>query len=197
MADKFNNNLSSDSELELAKIYRELILKIGEDPNRKELLKTPIRAATTWKFMTSGYYSKLEEIAEGGVFACDSQGLIILKDIDFFSICEHHLLPIVGKCHIAYLPDGKVIGFSRITKIVEMFAHRLQLQENLTKEIATGLEKITEALGVGVVINAKHWCMMARGAEKSAVSVRTSFMVGAFKTQPEYRQEFLTSITGK
>lgn len=175
--------------------FKKLIESIGEDVNRPGLKDTPKRAATAFQFLTCGYEQSLEEIINGALFPSDMDEMIIVKDIELYSICEHHLLPFVGKCHVAYTPKGKILGLSKVARIVDMFARRLQVQENLTKEIAETMRDITNASGVGVIIEAKHLCMMMRGVEKQNSIMTTSVMLGCFKEDRRTRAEFLSLVT--
>ncbi|MDR1057429.1 MAG: GTP cyclohydrolase I FolE [Coxiellaceae bacterium] len=177
----------------LADIYHELLTAIKENPRREGLKKTPYRAAKALQFLTQGYNIDLNDIVRGAFFTSNNSEMVLLKDIELFSICEHHLLPIIGKCHVAYIPQSKIIGLSKIPRIVNMFARRLQVQENLTAQIAENIMKVTNAFGVGVVIEAEHLCMMARGVEKS-VLVKTSSMLGAFRSSSKTRSEFLSLL---
>lgn len=178
----------------LAEHYSKLIADLGEDPNRDGLLNTPTRAAKAMRFLTRGYGQSLTEVVNGAIFESDNDEMVIVKDIELYSLCEHHLLPFIGKCHVAYLPTGKVIGLSKIARIVDMFARRLQIQENMTKQIAEAIMQVTGASGVGVVIEAKHMCMMMRGVEKQNSSMLTSVMLGCFRSKPATRSEFLNLI---
>ena len=189
-------NLDSDNEQtqKLANIYRELLTVIKEDPTREGLQKTPHRAARALQFLMQGYDANLEDIIGDAIFTSDNIEMILLKDIEFFSLCEHHLLPIIGKCHVAYIPSGKIIGLSKIPRIVDMFARRLQVQENLTTQIAECIMKVTGALGAGVVVEAEHLCMVARGVEKKKIMVKTSSMLGAFLESAKTRNEFLSLL---
>lgn len=175
-------------------IYHDLLVAIGEDPEREGLQKTPHRAAQALQFLTQGYKTNLDSIVRGALFASDNSEMVLVQDIELFSTCEHHILPIIGKCHVAYIPNGKIIGLSKIPRIVDMFARRLQVQENLTTQIAECIMKITGALGTCVVIEAKHLCMMARGIEKQNAIVKTSSMLGAFRDSPIIRNEFLSLL---
>lgn len=174
--------------------FKKIIEQIGEDPNREGLRDTPKRASKAMEFLTQGYHQSLEDIVNGALFTSDTDEMIIVKNIELYSLCEHHLLPFVGKCHVAYLPQGKIIGLSKIARIVDMQARRLQVQENLTKEIARMIFDITGARGVGVIIEAKHFCMMMRGVEKQNSVMSTSMMLGTFREDPKTRQEFLSLI---
>ena len=181
----------------MEKNYKELITAIGEDTNREGLKDTPKRAAAALKFLTQGYEQSLEKIVNNALFQSDNDEMIIVKDIELYSLCEHHLLPFIGKCHVAYLPKGKIIGLSKIPRIVDMFARRLQVQERLTKEIAETVLQITEASGVGVIIEAKHLCMMMRGVEKQNSVMATSVMLGTFRSDRRTRSEFLSLAMNK
>jgi len=172
----------------------ELLKEIGEDPRREGLLKTPERVARAWHFLTRGYEQDIETVINGAVFEEKYNEMVMVKNIDFFSICEHHLLPFYGKAHIAYIPDGKIIGLSKLPRIVEVFSRRLQVQERLTQQIAETLNEILEPAGVAVVMEAKHLCMIMRGVEKLNSIATTSAMVGVFRENERTRQEFLSLI---
>ena len=174
--------------------FKKIIEKIGEDPDREGLLKTPERAARAMEFLTQGYHQTLSQILNGAVFDSDSDEMVIVKDIEMYSMCEHHLLPFIGKCHVAYLPQGRVIGLSKVARIVDMFARRLQIQENLTKQIADAVQEVTAGQGVGVVVESQHLCMMMRGVEKQNSTMTTSVMLGRFKRDSNTRNEFLSLI---
>ncbi|MCP5325632.1 MAG: GTP cyclohydrolase I FolE [Oceanospirillaceae bacterium] len=174
--------------------YLEIIRATGEDPNREGLRDTPARAAKAMAYLTSGYNKTLDEVVNNAIFTSDNDEMVIVRDIELYSLCEHHLLPFIGKCHIAYLPDGKVIGLSKLARITDMYARRLQIQENLTKQIADAILAITGAKGVGVVIEAKHMCMMMRGVEKQNSTMTTSVMLGAMRENQASRSEFLQLI---
>jgi len=174
--------------------YREILLGLGEDPAREGLLDTPKRAAKAMRYLCHGYELSLEEIVNGALFASDNDEMVIVRDIELYSLCEHHLLPFIGKAHVAYIPTGKVLGLSKVARIVDMFARRLQIQENLTRQIAEAIERITGAAGVAVVIEAQHMCMMMRGVEKQNSQMFTSVMLGAFRESANTRQEFLQLI---
>ena len=176
--------------------YQSIIKQLGEDPGRDGLLKTPERAAKAMKFLTRGYQQTLEEIVNDALFDSDSSEIIVVQDIELYSLCEHHLLPFIGKCHVAYIPTGKVLGLSKIARIVDMFARRLQIQESLTREIAEAIHQVTAAAGVSVIIEAQHMCMMMRGVEKQNSVMKTSVMLGAFHDDQVTRMEFL-SLLGK
>ena len=174
--------------------YASLITAIGEDLTRPGLDKTPHRAAEAFKYLCKGYQEDLSGIVNEAIFPSDNDEMVIVKDIELYSLCEHHLLPFIGKAHVAYLPSGKVIGLSKIARIVDMFARRLQIQENLTKQIADAILSVTEAKGVGVIIEAQHMCMMMRGVEKQNSVMKTSVMLGQFRNNPQTRSEFLSLV---
>jgi GTP cyclohydrolase I len=180
---------------EVAAQLEKVILGLGEDPGREGLLKTPERAAQALEFLTSGYRMSVEKILNGALFTVTYDEMVIVKDIEFFSLCEHHLLPFYGKVHVAYIPRDKVVGLSKIPRIVDMFARRLQLQERMTQQIAQSLEEAINPLGVGVISEARHFCMMMRGVEKQHSGAVTSAMLGAFRTHKETRDEFLSLIS--
>ncbi len=169
--------------------YREIIRAIGEDPEREGLLKTPHRAAEAFKFMTSGYHMDVDTLLNNAVFNEEYEDLILVKNIEFYSLCEHHLLPFFGEAHVAYLPGGKIIGLSKIARLVNMFSRRLQVQERLTQQIGTALEEAIEARGVAVVIEAKHMCMMVRGVQKQSSVMVTSHVSGEFREDFKTRAE--------
>lgn len=178
-------------------IFRQLIESTSEDPLREGLKDTPKRAAKAFAYLTQGYQQNLNEIINGALFESDLSEMVIVRDIELYSLCEHHLLPFIGKCHIAYLPNGKVLGLSKMARIVDHFARRLQIQEHLTRDIAQTIEEITQAKGVGVVIEAKHLCMMMRGVEKQNSVMTTSVMLGLFRNNPATRAEFLSLLRDK
>ena len=167
--------------------YLKIIQSTGEDVTRPGLLDTPDRAAKAFEYLTSGYTMDLKEVINDALFPSDSEEMVIVKDIELFSLCEHHLLPFIGKCHVAYIPSGKVIGLSKVARIVDMFARRLQIQEALAQQIASTIQEATNALGVGVIVEAKHMCMMMRGVEKQNSSMKTSAMLGSFRTDQATR----------
>ena len=171
-----------------------ILRELGEDPGREGLLRTPQRAGDALDFLTSGYRMSLPRILNGALFSVKYDEMVIVKDIEFFSLCEHHLLPFFGKVHVAYLPRDKVIGLSKIPRIVDMFARRLQVQERMTQQIAQTVEEAVNPLGVGVVAEARHFCMMMRGVEKQHSGAVTSAMLGAFRTHKETRDEFLSLV---
>jgi GTP cyclohydrolase I len=176
-------------------LYEQLIANAGEDTQRDGLLKTPERAAKAFSFLTQGYQQSLDEIVNDAIFDSDNDEMVIVKDIELYSMCEHHLLPFVGKAHVAYLPQGKVIGLSKIARITDMYARRLQIQEQMTKQIADAIMKVTNAAGVGVVIEAQHFCMMMRGVQKQNSSTISSMMLGSFRDNHRTRHEFLQLIS--
>lgn len=178
----------------MEKAYATIIEQVGEDLTREGLVDTPARAAKAMAYLTRGYHQNLEEVVNNALFPSDNSEMVLVKDIELYSLCEHHLLPFIGKAHVAYIPDGKVIGLSKIARIVDMYARRLQIQENMTKEIAEAIMSMTGAKGVGVVIEAKHMCMMMRGVEKQNGSMKTSMMLGTFRSKPETRAEFLSLL---
>jgi GTP cyclohydrolase I len=172
----------------------DILLAIGEDPTREGLLDTPERVENSLRFLTRGYGQTLEEVVNGALFEAESDDMVIVRDIEFFSLCEHHMLPFFGKCHVGYIPDGKIIGVSKVARIVDMFARRLQVQERLTKQISEALMNILGAEGVGVVVEAQHLCMQMRGVEKQHSVMTTSSMVGSFRRELATRNEFTRLI---
>ena len=182
---------------EFAELVRRQIQLVGEDPKREGLLRTPKRAAESMAFLTSGYETDPATVLNEALFEATSDEMVIVKDIDFYSLCEHHLLPFFGKCHIAYLPRKKVIGLSKLPRLVDVFARRLQIQERMTFEIAQVVKKLINAQGVGVVIEAQHLCMMMRGVQKQNSYAVTSTMLGGFRTDQRTRAEFLDLLRHK
>ncbi len=178
-------------------IFRQLIEQIGEDSSREGLKDTPKRAANAYAYMTQGYHENLSDIVNNTLFESNISEVVIVRDIELYSLCEHHLLPFIGRCHVGYLPNGRVLGLSKVARIVDHFARRLQIQETLTQQIAEAIQEITQAKGVGVVIEAKHLCMMMRGVEKQNSVMATSVMLGAFRKNPSTRSEFLSLIRDK
>ncbi len=176
----------------VASHMRQVLELMGEDPSREGLVKTPERYEKALRFITSGYHTNLEEIVNGALFHVKCDEMVIVKDIEFFSTCEHHLLPFFGKMHVAYLPKNKVIGLSKIPRIVDMFARRLQLQERLTQEVAEAISEVISPRGVGVLCEAQHFCMMMRGVQKQHSGTITSTMLGSFRTNKSTRDEFLS-----
>jgi GTP cyclohydrolase I len=178
----------------MTNLVSQLLKAIGESPGRNGLLKTPERVAKALLFMTKGYHEDIERLLNGALFPIEYDEMVIVKDIDFFSMCEHHMLPFFGKCHVGYLPNKKVVGLSKIPRVVDAFARRLQVQERLTTQIAETLKRKLDAHGVAVVMEARHLCMMMRGVEKQNTLAVTSSMLGAFRTQEQTRNEFLKLI---
>ena len=174
--------------------YASIITAVGEDLERPGLKDTPARAAKAFRYLCKGYDEDLNTIVNNAIFPSDNDEMVIVKDIELYSLCEHHLLPFIGKVHVAYLPSGKVLGLSKIARIVDMYARRLQLQENLTKQIADAVLEVTDARGVAVIIEARHMCMMMRGVEKQNSAMKTSIMLGRFRENPQTRNEFLSLI---
>ena len=185
---------NDESWEEIASHYREIIKGLGEDPDREGLLDTPKRAAKAMQFLNQGYTQDLETVVNNAMFESDNEEIVLVKDIELYSLCEQHLLPFIGKCHVGYLPKGKVIGLSKIARIVDMFARRLQIQENLSRQIADAIAFSTNAAGVDVIIEARHLCMSLRGVEKQNSMMKTSVMLGEFRTDPATRSEFLQLI---
>ncbi len=185
------------NKLSLEKNVYDILQQLGENPKREGLLKTPHRVAKSLQFLTKGYSDNIKKILNGAIFKEEYKEMVIVKDIDFFSMCEHHLLPFYGKAHIAYIPNGKIVGLSKIPRIVEMFARRLQVQERLTREIADTLFDVLQPEGVAVVCEARHMCMMMRGVEKQHSLATTSAMLGVFQDNLKTRSEFLTLIANK
>jgi len=178
----------------IAPLIEEVLGRLGEDPKRDGLVRTPERVDKALRFLTSGYHMKIEDILNGALYEVKYDEVVVVKDIEFFSLCEHHLLPFYGKMHVAYLPQKKVIGLSKIPQIVDMFARQLQIQERLTQEVAQTVQQMIEPLGVGVICEARHFCMMMRGVEKQHSGAMTSAMLGAFRDCKETRDEFLALV---
>uniref|UniRef100_T1J613 GTP cyclohydrolase 1 n=1 Tax=Strigamia maritima TaxID=126957 RepID=T1J613_STRMM len=179
---------------EMANAYKLLLRNMGEDPHRQGLLRTPERAAKAMLYFTKGYEEKVEDLVNDAIFDEDHDEMVIVKDIEMFSLCEHHLVPFIGKVSIGYLPNKRVLGLSKLARIVEVFSRRLQVQERLTKQIAVALTQAVQPSGVGVVIEAKHMCMVMRGVQKTSSKTTTSCMLGVFREDPKTREEFLTLI---
>lgn len=175
-------------------LVRQFLLEIGEDPEREGLKKTPGRVERCWKYLTRGYTQDLDTVVNGALFEAESDDMVIVRDIEFFSMCEHHLLPFFGRCHVGYIPNGRIIGVSKVARIVDMFARRLQVQERLTREISSALSDILDARGVGVVMEARHLCMQMRGVEKQNSVMTTSSMLGSFRRELATRNEFTRLI---
>jgi GTP cyclohydrolase I len=186
-----SNGLSLEK---LEENVRSILVEIGEDPEREGLIRTPGRVAKAYKFLTKGYDEDVEKLLNGAVFNEHYDEMVIVKDIDFYSLCEHHMLPFYGKCHIAYIPDGKIVGLSKLPRMVEMYSRRLQVQERMTREIGDMINKVLKPKGVAVVSEAKHLCMMMRGVEKQNSIATTSCMLGRFKSDEKTRTEFLKLI---
>ena len=182
------------NEKKIAALVKALLVELGEDPEREGLKKTPARVAKSLTFLTRGYRQNLKEVVNGAKFTSGTNHMVILRDIEMYSMCEHHMLPFYGKCSIGYISQGKVLGVSKLARIVDMFARRLQIQERMTEEIADAVMKEAGAEGVGVVIKAKHLCMMMRGVEKQNSEMTTSAVLGSFRTDEKVRQEFLSLI---
>lgn len=178
----------------LEKLFEEMLTDLGEDTKREGLLRTPERAAKAYSFLTKGYSEDIDKVINGAVFSTDNDDMVIVKNIELYSLCEHHMLPFFGKCHVAYIPNGKVLGLSKIARIVDVYSRRLQIQENLVRQIAETVMKYTFAEGVGVVIEAQHLCMMMRGVEKQNSIMTTSCMLGSFRDDGSTRMEFLSLI---
>jgi GTP cyclohydrolase I len=176
------------------KAFAKIIEACGEDLNRPGILDTPRRAAKAFEFLTQGYQLSVEEVVNGALFPSDSSEMIVVQDIEMYSLCEHHLLPFIGKCHVAYIPTGQVIGLSKVARIVDLFARRFQIQEQLTTQIADTLLEVTGASGVGVIVEAQHMCMMMRGVEKQNSLMKTSAMLGSFRDDQSTRAEFLSLL---
>jgi GTP cyclohydrolase I len=188
------NRLDNDRVHEMERVFGELLDAIGEDRQRQGLLKTPSRAARSFEFLTQGYRQCVEDVVNGAIFDSDASEIVMVKDIELYSMCEHHLLPFIGRAHVAYIPDGKVIGLSKVARIVDVFARRLQIQEQLTTQVADALMRSLHPVGVAVVIEAKHLCMMMRGVEKQNSVMKTSCLLGSFKEDARTRGEFLALL---
>ncbi len=190
------NQLGEERLARLAESFHEILEAVGEDPQRQGLLRTPQRAARAFEFLTQGYRQDLEEIINQAIFDSDASEIVLVKDIELYSMCEHHLLPFIGKAHVAYIPNGKVIGLSKVARIVDIYARRLQIQEQLTTQIADAIMQSLNPTGVAVVIEAKHLCMMMRGVEKQNSVMTTSHLLGTFKEDARTRSEFLALLKG-
>lgn len=180
------------NEIEAA--YASIIRAVGEDLTRPGLGDTPKRAAKAFEFLTRGYAQSLPEVVNDAIFPSDNDQMVVVSNIELYSLCEHHLLPFIGHAHVAYLPRGKVLGLSKVARIVDMYARRLQIQENLTRQIADAVQEVTGAIGVGVIVEARHMCMMMRGVEKQNSVMKTSVMLGAFRNSAQTRNEFLALL---
>ena len=174
--------------------WRSIIEHIGENPERAGLADTPKRAAKAFEFLTQGYEQELSNVVNDALFPSDSSEMVLVQNIELYSLCEHHLLPFIGRCHVAYLPEGKVLGLSKVARVVDMFARRLQIQEQLTVQIADSIKQVTGAQGVGVIIEAEHMCMMMRGVQKQNSVTKTSAMLGTFRSDARTREEFLSLL---
>ena len=178
----------------LSEHYQQIISILGEDTSRSGLVDTPKRAAKAMQFLTDGYNKNLHDVVNGAIFEADTDQMVVIQDIEYYSLCEHHVLPFIGRCHIAYLPNGKVLGLSKFARIVDMYSRRLQIQEGLTKQIAEAVQEVTGATGVGVVMEGQHMYMMMRGVQKQNSSMVTSMMLGSLRSSPATRDEFLRLI---
>ncbi|WP_421681589.1 GTP cyclohydrolase I FolE [Stutzerimonas urumqiensis] len=181
--------------MSLEQQYTAILSGLGEDVSREGLLDTPKRAAKAMQYLCKGYQQTLEEVTNGALFSSDNSEMVLVRNIELYSLCEHHMLPFIGKAHVAYLPNGKVLGLSKFARIVDMYARRLQIQENLTRQIAEAIQQVTDAAGVAVVIEAQHMCMMMRGVEKQNSSMITSVMLGQFRDNPATRSEFMGLVS--
>lgn len=179
---------------EFEELIRDMIERVGEDPEREGLIKTPMRVAKSMDYLTSGYRSSVDEVVNGAIFDEDAEDMVLVRDIEFYSMCEHHMLPFYGKAHVAYIPNGKIIGLSKLARIVDVFARRLQVQERLTSQVAQALEELLEPEGVAVSTDAAHFCMMMRGVQKQGSTTITSAFRGTFKEDEGLRQQFLNMI---
>ena len=178
----------------IADLTNKLLIEIGEDPKREGLIKTPLRVAKAWKFFSNGYKQNLDDIINNAIFNEDSKDMVVVRNVEFFSLCEHHLLPFFGKAHVAYIPDGKVIGLSKIPRIIDMFSRRLQVQERMTRQISETVKDVLEPVGVAVIMEGQHMCMQMRGVEKQSSLATTSSMLGKFRESDRTRAEFLSII---
>ena len=181
-------------EKKIEKITKQLLEELGENPEREGLLKTPTRVAKAWEFFSLGYNQKLDDIINQAIFKEDAKDMVIVRDIEFFSLCEHHLIPFFGKAHVGYIPDGKIIGLSKIPRVIDFYARRLQVQERLTNQIATCIQDLLNPKGVAVVMEGRHFCMLMRGVQKQNSIASTSSMLGAFKDKSTTRNEFLKLV---
>ena len=185
---------NTDNVTLLQNHYHAIIVNSGDDVARDGLRDTPLRAAKAFRFLTGGYRQQLEDVVNGALFDSEAEGMVVVKDIEMYSLCEHHMLPFVGKCHVGYLPKGRVLGLSKVARIVDMYARRLQIQETLTRQIAQAIAQVTDARGVGVIIEAQHFCMMMRGVEKQNSVTTTSTMLDSFREDSRTRTEFLELV---
>ena len=191
---KIDESSSPASEATTQELLRELLLRLGEDPDRDGLIRTPERMQKSLEYLTKGYQQNADKVLQGALFDVSYDEMVIVKDIEMFSLCEHHMLPFFGKVHVAYIPNGKVLGLSKIPRLVDIFARRLQVQERLTVQIAETIQNAINPQGVGVVIEARHLCVMMRGVEKQHSAAVTSHMLGSFRTLQNTREEFLSLI---
>ncbi len=189
-----DNPIARPSQDKAESIFREMLAFVGEDPSREGLLRTPHRVVESLKFLTRGYEQNVQELLNGAIFHEDYDDMVVVKDIEFYSLCEHHLLPFYGKVHAAYIPNGKIVGLSKIPRLVDMFARRLQVQERLTIQIAEALEEALQPKGVAVVVEGAHMCMLMRGVQKQSASMVTSHVMGVFRSDRATRQEFMSLI---
>ncbi|XP_056894355.1 GTP cyclohydrolase 1-like [Takifugu flavidus] len=189
-----DHSANADRVSQMEKSYKNILTELGEDVNREGLLRTPLRAAKAMQFLTKGYNESIKEILNGAIFDENHEEVVIVKDIEMFSLCEHHLVPFFGKAHIAYLPNKKVVGLSKLARIVEVYSRRFQVQERLTKQIASAISEALEPAGVAVVIEAVHMCMVMRGVQKMNASTVTSVMLGSFNEDQDLRKEFLSLL---
>jgi GTP cyclohydrolase I len=190
------HKIDAPNQPEIEAHYRDILTFVGEDPDREGLLRTPHRVAEAMKFLTRGYTQDIDVLLNGAIFQEDYEDMVVVKDIEFYSMCEHHMLPFFGKAHIAYIPNGRIVGLSKIPRIVDMYARRLQVQERLTTEIAEALQEALQPHGVAVVLEGAHMCMMMRGVEKQSSTTVTSHVMGVFRTDRATRQEFMALIKG-
>lgn len=188
------NRVSPDQLEELSNAFREILEAVGEDPERQGLARTPERAARAFEFLTQGYRQDVADVVNDAIYDSDASEIVMVKDIELYSMCEHHLLPFIGRAHVAYIPNGKVIGLSKVARIVDVFARRFQIQEQLTTQVADALMQVLRPLGVAVVVEAKHLCMMMRGVEKQNSVMKTSCLLGVFKEDARTRSEFLALL---
>lgn len=196
---EFAHGTSDVASIDQQKIedhYRDVLRFVGEDPAREGLLRTPHRVTEALKYLTSGYHQDIQTLLNGAIFQEEYDDMVVVKDIEFYSLCEHHLLPFFGKAHVAYIPNGRIVGLSKIPRLVDMFARRLQVQERLTTEIAQAIEQALQPRGVGVVLEAAHMCMRMRGVQKQDASMVTSHVMGTFRTDRATRQEFMALVKG-
>ncbi len=194
---KVESLLEKKSKSPISDLIRDLLLRLGEDPDREGLARTPERVERSMRFLTEGYSADLDALFEKAKFVEQYDEMVLVKDIDFFSMCEHHMIPFFGKCHVAYIPDGKILGLSKIPRLVDALSRRLQVQERLTTQIADALKERLQPKGVAVVIEAQHLCTMMRGVQKQNTRMVTSAMLGTFRTDPKTRMEFLSLLREK